>query len=202
MILDNIDFHEFIESIIEILEARDTYTRGHSVRVAHYSYALAKKMGLPKGVTNQVHIAGHLHDIGKIGISDNIIYKMGRLNSEEYEIIKTHSEIGYNILNKVKSLKNIAVIVKHHHERWDGAGYPTGISGKDIPLESRIINIADAYDAMISNRIYRDNLSKALAIREIRNNMGKQFDPIIARLFIDLIQSGFDIDKEIKKSSY
>lgn len=184
MILKEKDFHEFIESFIEILETKDAYTRGHSNRVAHYSMEIAKKMKLSKEEINLAHISGHLHDIGKIGIPDEILGKNGILNDLEFSLIRKHSEFGYNILNKVSVLKEHALIVKHHHERWDGLGYPSALKGNNIPLISRIIAVADSFDAMTSSRSYRLKLDLSYAIEELKRNSWKQFDGEIVAIFL------------------
>jgi HD-GYP domain-containing protein (c-di-GMP phosphodiesterase class II) len=184
MVLTEKDFHEFIESFIEILETKDTYTRGHSNRVAHYSVEIAKEMGLSKKEIDLTHISGHLHDIGKIGIPDIILGKEGRLSDCEFEKIKMHSSFGYNILNKVSVLKEHAVIVKHHHEKWDGSGYPSKLKGKEIPLISRIISVADAFDAMTSNRSYRASLTLNHAVEELKKNSWSQFDGEVVDIFL------------------
>jgi len=184
MLLTEKDFHEFIESFIEILEKKDAYTRGHSNRVAHYAMEIAKKMNLSREEIELAHITGHLHDIGKIGIPDSILSKNGNLNNFEFDLIKKHSEFGYNILNKVSVLKEHALIVKYHHERWDGMGYPSGLKGKDIPLISRIISVADSFDAMTSSRSYRKALDDSFAIKELEKNSWKQFDGEIVEVFL------------------
>lgn len=185
MTLTEKDFHEFIESFIEILETKDAYTRGHSNRVAHYSVEIAKAMKLSQKYINLTHISGHLHDIGKIGIPDSILGKDGKLNDFEYEEIKKHSFYGYNILNKVRVLKEHAIVIKHHHERWDGKGYPSGLKGKDIPVVSRIIAVADAFDAMTSTRSYRKAMNISLASSELEKNSWTQFDGNIVDVFIN-----------------
>ncbi len=187
MLLINKDFYEFIESFIEILETKDTYTRGHSSRVAHYSVAIAKEMNLDKNIIDLVHITGHLHDIGKIGVSDKILTKETKLTDEEYKEIKKHSTYGYNILSKVSVLKEHAIIIKHHHERWDGNGYPSKLKAKEIPLVSRIIAIADAFDAMTSTRHYRKALSFDSASKELRKNSWTQFDGDIVSIFLSKV---------------
>lgn len=192
MFLEKIDFHEFIESIVEILETKDSYTRGHSNRVAHISMAIAREMGLDTKDIELSHFAGHLHDIGKIGIPDSILMKTDKLTTEEYEIIKNHSEYGYKILEKVSSLKEMATIVRHHHERWDGKGYPSGISGEEIPIISRIISVADAFDAMTSNRSYRKPMLFEEAIVQLEKNKGTQFDGEIVDIFIKKVVKNID----------
>lgn len=193
MFLEKIEFHEFIESIVEILETKDSYTRGHSIRVAHYSVLIAKELGLCQNDIELCHFAGHLHDIGKIGISENILLKSTKLEENEYSEIKKHSEYGYNILNKVKSLQEMSIIVKHHHERWDGKGYPNGLSKEEIPLISRIISVADAFDAMTSNRSYKIPMGVEDSLNELKNHSYTQFDGKIVDVFINKIAKNFNI---------
>ncbi|MGB9678496.1 MAG: HD-GYP domain-containing protein [Thermoanaerobacteraceae bacterium] len=172
-------FHDIIECLIAALEAKDVYTKGHSIRVADMTVDLAKKIGLRGKELEKVHIAAHLHDIGKIGISDQILNKKSKLLPHEFEIIKMHPVIGYNILIKSKRLKEIAQIVLYHHERWDGRGYPDGLKETRIPLGARIISICDSIDAMASNRAYRQRLPWEQIKNEILNYKGLQFDPVI-----------------------
>ena len=136
-------------------------------------------MGLEDERVERIHIAGHLHDIGKIGISDKILKNTGKLTLLEYEMMKKHSEIGYEIIKKSEALEDIALIVKHHHEAYDGSGYPDGLKGAQIPLESRILAIGDTIDAMTSHRLYRQKVSLKVCKAEIERCRGKQFDPVI-----------------------
>jgi putative nucleotidyltransferase with HDIG domain len=179
-------YHDIIECLIGALEAKDSYTSGHSERVAHMAYNIGKKYGMNKKKLQQLHLAGHLHDIGKIGIPDNILNKPGKLQPSEYEIIKTHSKVGYDILNKSKKLKEIATIVLYHHERWDGKGYPNGLKGEEIPLSSRIIALSDSIDAMITKRTYKKSLSWEECIDEVIANKGIQFDPHLVDILLEL----------------
>ncbi|MGB9803718.1 HD-GYP domain-containing protein [Desulfofundulus sp.] len=171
--------HDAVECLVSALEARDPYSCGHSRRVADMAVALARLVGLKGGELEMVHIAAHLHDIGKIGIPDQILRKPGRLLPHEYAIIQRHPEIGYNILAKSRQLKRIAVIVLHHHERWDGKGYPRGLKGEAIPLGSRIIALCDAVDAMTSERPYRPPLSWQQCWQEVLAGKARQFDPVL-----------------------
>lgn len=172
-------YHDVIECLVAALEARDIYTSGHSNRVADMVYDMAKALGLSGHALEEVHIAAHLHDIGKLGVPDQILNKKGRLMPHEFEQIKLHSEIGYNILCKSKGLKAIARIVRYHHERWDGKGYPEGLRQDKIPLGSRIIAVSDSIDAMTSARPYRSALSWEACYEEIIANKGIQFDPVV-----------------------
>lgn len=172
-------FHDIIECLIAALEAKDLYTSGHSNRVADMSLDLALVMGLKSIELENVHIAAHLHDIGKMGVPEIILHKKEKLTPNEWAQIQMHSEIGYNILSKSKELSNIAQIVLYHHERWDGSGYPKGLQMHEIPLGSRIIGVADAIDAMTSIRPYRKAMTWDACWEEIQKNKGIQFDPTV-----------------------
>ena len=175
-------YHEMIECLTTALEAKDPYTKGHSTRVADMAYQLGKLVGLQGDALEDLHFAAHLHDIGKIGIPDRVLHKIGPLSTEELTIIQEHPIIGYQILARFSRLKYMATIVLHHHERWDGRGYPAGLRGEEIPLSSRIIAVCDAIDAMTSVRPYREPLTLAECLFELRLNQGKQFDPELLKL--------------------
>jgi len=185
--LDNI---ELTTTLSKALDSRDAYTLHHSENVAKYSVEIARRMKLSKEVCDVIHIGGLLHDIGKIGIPEHILSKPGKLTDEEYQIIKGHPTIGYEMIKHVQSYRENGIldIVLYHHERFDGKGYPTGISGKQIPLVARIVAVADAYDAMVSKRIYRDKLPLEYVLNEICKNKGTQFDPEV----VDAFQSVFE----------
>ncbi|MDH3258334.1 MAG: HD domain-containing protein [Deltaproteobacteria bacterium] len=171
-------YFESISALAAAVEARDIYTNGHSRRVSNFSVAIAKLMGLPDDVVKLVHDASLLHDIGKIGIPDTILHNSSaKLPDELYEVIKTHSVIGENIVKPLHSLRTLCPGVRHHHERVDGNGYPDGLAGKAIPIEARIMAVADAYDAMTSDRPYRNMMSQSMAIKQLKKNSGTQFDP-------------------------
>jgi HD-GYP domain-containing protein (c-di-GMP phosphodiesterase class II) len=178
-------YHDIIESLVTALEAKDLYTKGHSERVANMVHVLSKYLGIKGKKLEIIHIAAHVHDIGKIGVPDKILNKKGKLFPYEYEYIKMHPEIGYNILNKSRKLKDIAKIVLHHHERWDGKGYPSKIKSTDIPLGSRIIAICDSIDAMISKRPYRNPMSYKDCEWEIIKNKGIMYDPLIVDYIVE-----------------
>ena len=178
---------EVMEALANTIDAKDKYTNGHSIRVAKYSRMISAKMGLDEETCENIYYMGLLHDIGKIGVPNEIINKPSRLNDEEYEIIKTHPVIGYEILSKIKSKPELLKGARWHHERFDGKGYPDGLSGEDIPLEARIIAVADAYDAMTSNRSYRKYLPQDVVREEIKKNLGTQFDSEIAKYMLELI---------------
>lgn len=178
-----------IKAFNKFTEAKDVYTGEHSSRVEMYSVELAKFIGLAETRVENVRMAAILHDIGKIGISDNIIKKDSRLDRTEYEQIKLHPSIGADILQNVHFLKDVSIIIRQHHERYDGAGYPRGLKGDEICIEACILALADVYDAITSNRSYRSPLRYEEAQREILANAGTQFHPILARQFVDLVKS-------------
>ena len=176
------DYEEHILSLVDIIEKRDTYTAGHTKRVALYSVLIAKEMGCTQKRQDEMHKAAMLHDIGKISIPDSILLKPNKLTRLEYEIIQEHVTISYEILSKTEIYKNIANIIRHHHERHDGAGYPQGLKGSEIPVLSQIMIVADAFDAMTTNRIYKSKMSVDEAVNEIKELAGKQFNPKIANI--------------------
>ena len=182
--------------IANAIDAKDAYTSGHSVRVAKCASAIARKMRWNEEEVQNLHYIALLHDIGKIGVPDAILNKPARLNNDEFDIIKKHPVIGNDILKDIHVIKNVAEGALYHHERYDGKGYPFGISGEDIPLCARIIGIADAYDAMTSNRIYRRKLSTAKVMEEFERGRGSQFDPQLTDLFLDMLEDHFDVSKE------
>lgn len=176
-------YHDIIHCLVQALEAKDPYTCGHSTRVGEMAYELAVHLEISNDESDKIHIAGHLHDIGKIGIPDATLNNKGTLSEDEWKMIKEHPMIGYEILIKSYKLKSIAEIVKSHHERWDGHGYPNGLKGDEIPLGARIIAICDTIDAMTSTRPYRATFSWDACYEEVIRNAGSQFDPeIVSRL--------------------
>ena len=183
-LLQNKFTRELILSIIRMLEIHDLYTRGHSEKVANLAKSIAKELDLSEKKVNDAYWAGMVHDIGKILIPDYILNKKSSLKDNEFEIIKKHSVWGYQTLSATEDLQNIARFVLFHHERWDGKGYPRGLKGDKIPLISRILAVADAWDAMTTDRAYREALSEKEAIKELKNNKGEQFDPQIVDAFL------------------
>lgn len=171
------------------IDAKDSYTNGHSTRVAHYSKMIAEKYGKDEEQQKNIYFIALLHDVGKIGIPDQIINKPTKLSDEEYAIIKGHPAIGYNILKNIEELPAIAIGARFHHERYDGKGYPLGMAGQDIPEIARIIAVADAYDAMTSNRSYRELMPQEKVKEEIRKGKGTQFDPVFADIMLALIEA-------------
>jgi len=175
-----------IKALVTALEARDEYTKGHTSRVSKYSLMLGRHMGLSIFELDKLEIAANLHDIGKIGVRDDILLKPGKLSDEEYAKIQEHAVIGAEILRPLNSLNDVVPLILFHHERWDGNGYPSMIKGTDIPLGARIIAIADTFDAITSDRPYRKALSEAKAVEIIKQNIGSQFCPRCAGAFIEL----------------
>lgn len=187
---------DIVQTIRATVEAKDSYTRGHSDRVSAYSVLLGKYLNLSEQELEIIKIGGLFHDVGKIGIPDTILLKNGKLTDEEYTEIKKHPIIGSNIIGDSEMFTNIIPFVKYHHERFDGRGYPEGLSGDSIPYMARIAAIADSFDAMSSRRVYRDSLPKDVVREEIAKNAGTQFDPDIAQVFLDLLDNHYD---EIEK---
>lgn len=185
-------FVQTITALSEAVDANDRYTSGHSTRVAEYAYLIAERMGKSKEEQEEIYRAGLLHDVGKIRIPADIINKPGRLTEEEFNIIRIHPATGYHILRGISEDSLIAVAAKYHHERYDGKGYPNGLSGKKIPEIARIIGIADAYDAMTSNRSYRNALPQEVVRGEIEKCKGTQFDPDIAEIMLQMIDEDKD----------
>ncbi len=178
-------YFQTISCLAEALDARDSYTKGHSERVTRYALEIAGRMNIAGSDYEILKYASILHDIGKIGIVDDILHKKFKLTEEEYEVIKSHPSFGEKILKPVSFLKEIRQIVRHHHEKFDGTGYPEGLTGEKIPLLSRIISVADSFDAMTSSRPYRDTISFEDAVTELLQNRGTQFDPNIVDVFVD-----------------
>lgn len=176
----------------QTVEAKDPYTRGHSDRVSEFSVLVGQKMGLDETTLHTLKIGGLFHDIGKIGIPDSILLKESKLNDEEYSQIKNHPTIGVHMLGDAEVFKNIIPMVKHHHERFDGRGYPSQLTGKDIPLIARIAAVADTFDAMTSKRTYRDALPLDVVKAEIEKCSGTQFDPEIANIFLDILNNDYN----------
>jgi len=179
---------EFSKVLAFTLEEKDPYTSGHSERVCYYADFISKRLGLNPADRNEIRIASYLHDIGKIGISNRFINKKGALSSTEWAIIKQHTKKSLELLIPLNLSPSILSYIHHHHERYDGTGYPDGLAGDRIPLGARIIAIADAYDSMTSDRPYRKPLSNGEAKNELLINSGKQFDPQLVSIFIDLLK--------------
>ncbi len=190
---------ETIRALIQAVEEKDRYTRGHSERVTIFSLKIAQKLGLDQRQLDIIKYAGYLHDIGKIGIDINILQKKGKLDAAEYDLVKNHPLIGERIIAPIEFLKNVRGCISQHHERYDGFGYPLGIKGTDMGLEARILSVADAYDAMITDRPYRRAMSKDRALAELRRCSGTQFDPEVVEAFIEVLQTDLEI-RALEKS--
>ena len=177
-----------VEVLAAAIDAKDAYTNGHSGRVAEYAREIGRRCGFTKKQQDELYMMGLLHDVGKIGVPDAVIKKPGKLTDEEIEVIRTHPVIGEQMLPKTAEMARMAIGVRWHHERYDGAGYPDGLSGKDIPEQARIIAVADAYDAMTSSRSYRDVLEKDAVRQELLNGKGTQFDPVFAGVMLQIME--------------
>lgn len=183
VVLEKVLIHELIDVVVNILDARDPYTFIHSWRVAELSVLISENMGLPKEGIEKLHIAAHLHDIGKIGVPDKMLNKIGKLSDGEIVHMQAHPRIGCNIIERLPILGEISQIVLYHHERFDGLGYPDGLKGESIPLESRIISVADAFDALSSDRPYRKAKKYDECFEEINLHVGNQFCPTVVKHF-------------------
>ena len=181
-----------LEALTASIDAKDTYTCGHSQRVAHLTQQLARAVGLDEHTVGRMHIAGLVHDVGKIGVPESVLTKPGRLTKQEFALMQKHPEIGHRILKDIPQLRDILPGVLYHHERFDGDGYPEGQVGKRIPMVARLISLADAFDAMSSTRTYRPALSRPAAMKEILDFAGTQFDPEFAPIFVKLDFSEYD----------
>ena len=193
----NLFFH-VVESLATAIDAKDKYTNGHSTRVAEYAKEIAKRAGYSEGMQEEIYIMGLLHDVGKIGIPDEVINKPGKLDDAEFGIIKKHPVMGAHILDSIKERPTLALGAKYHHERYDGKGYPNGLIGEDIPEAARIIAVADAYDAMSSYRSYRDVLSQEMIIKELNDGKQTQFDSRFADIMLSIINE--DKDYKLRES--
>ena len=192
-------YMDSIEILRHTVEAKDPYTKGHSDRVSEYAVLLGKKLNLPDEDIEKLRIGGLFHDIGKIGIPDSILLKESNLTDEEYAKIKEHPVIGYNMIQHATMFKNILDIVKHHHEKFDGTGYPDKLAGTNIPYLARLTSIVDSFDAMTSRRSYRDSLPMDVVKSEILQNFGSQFDPEIGIVFLDILDNDFNSIKQIQE---
>lgn len=191
-------YMESIETLRFTVEAKDTYTRGHSDRVSEYSVLLGQKLGLSDEDINTLKIGGLFHDIGKIGVPDSILLKDSKLTDDEYSEIKNHPSIGAHILSNATIFDDVLPIVKHHHERYDGNGYPGKLKGEEIPYLARIAAVADAFDAMTSRRTYRNSLELDVVKAEIERCKGTQFDPTLADAFLDILNNDYEKIDEIR----
>ena len=192
-------------SMVTALDLKDNYTARHSAAVAQYAFDIATAMGIPEHECYVAHLAGLLHDLGKIGIPDSILNSHSRLDDSEWRVVKSHSEAGRDILHNISEFGELAEIILYHHERYDGNGYPAQLAGEAIPLMSRIICVADSYSAMISNRPYSRRMTAKEAAEELERQSGLQFDPYIAGVFLGILNSrteayrmGRDVDFHVE----
>lgn len=187
---------ESITTVANTIDAKDDYTKGHSIRVAYYAEALARKIGWSEEDVQNIHYVALLHDIGKIGVPDSVLNKPFKLTNVEFELIKNHTVMGGEILKDIKMFPKVDIGAKYHHERYDGKGYPNGLKGEEIPLVARIIGIVDSYDAMASNRVYRKRLQDEIVKEELIRGRGTQFDPYLVDQFMELLEEG-ELQKNI-----
>jgi len=175
-----------LHALTSAIDAKDSYTHGHTERVAMLARMLGEKIGLDRETVERLYISGLVHDVGKIGVPEAVLCKPGKLTDDEFELIKMHPEIGGRILQDIRQMQDLLPGVLYHHERWDGRGYPSRLAGRDIPLFGRLIGLADAFDAMSSTRTYRSAMDLNEVLSEIRRCAGAQFDPELAEAFLDL----------------
>lgn len=176
-----------VRALAAAIEAKDDYTRGHSDRVTQFAMQIGRAIGLPEARLRMLELAGFLHDVGKIGIPENLLRKAGPLTKEEYEIVKQHARLGGDIIQNIAGADEIAEAVLHHHERWDGRGYPDAVPAEKTSILARILTVADAYDAMSSQRPYRDRLAQEHVVRTLREGAGAQFDPAVVEVFLGVL---------------
>jgi putative nucleotidyltransferase with HDIG domain len=184
-----------VTALSKLIENRDLSTKEHSVGVRNLAVKIGQKLNFTLEQLEELSIAATLHDIGKIGIPENVLNKPDKLTEDEYELIKEHSKIGYEALNEINRLKNVAKYILHHHEKYDGTGYPSQQVGCEIPLASRVLAIADVYEAITSDRVYRKAMTKEQGIEIMANGKGSHFDPELLKIFFAILEE----DKEIKK---
>jgi len=191
-------YMDTIEALRLVVDAKDIYTRGHSDRVAYYSKKIGERLELNEKDLETLRISGLFHDVGKIGTRDDLIFKSEKLDAAEYEEIKKHPLKGAHILSAVSMFKEVVPLVKSHHEKVDGSGYPDGLKGEEIPLLARVISVADAFDAMMSDRLYRSKLKLSEAIYQLQNNAGTQFDTRIVGLFVEILDNYDEMREELQ----
>jgi HD-GYP domain-containing protein (c-di-GMP phosphodiesterase class II) len=186
---------EFLEVLAETIETKDRFMRGHARRVAFYAGLIADRLDLGVEIQERVRISAFLHDLGKVGVPTDLLLRAGALEPGEREIVERHPVIGAHLLKPLDLPYVIPVAIRHHHEWWDGSGYPDGLAGEEIPLEARIIAVADAFDAMTCDRPYRQALRREVVIAEFKRYAGIQFDPTLSRIFLEILEQGVaDVD--------
>jgi len=183
-----------MEALADSIDQRDDFTFEHSLRVADHSFKIARELKLPEGATEDIHLAARIHDLGKVGLTNRVLFKRGHLSELEWERIREHPQIGENIAGRLKFYRHSATILRHHHENYDGSGYPDGLKGDNIPIGARIIRVADAFDAMATDRPYRKALPRTKAIEQIRDGSGTLFCPQVVRAFMKVIAEEDPID--------
>jgi putative nucleotidyltransferase with HDIG domain len=181
-------FYNTVETLVRTIQAKDQYTSGHSTRVSRYALLIADKLGLSTKEKHQLYLAAMLHDIGKIGVPDELLHRPGKLSDEEMERVRNHVQLGASMIEMLGEMHPIVPLIRHHHECWDGSGYPDGMKGEEIPLISRIISVADMYDAMTSDRPYRSRRSHQEAVEEIKRTNGSKLDPRVAEVFLQVLK--------------
>ena len=181
-------FYNTVETLVRTIQAKDQYTSGHSTRVSRYSLLIGEKLNLSSKEKHQLYLASMLHDIGKIGVPDDLLNRAGKLTEEEMEQVRSHVQLGASMIEMLGEMHPIVPLIRHHHEAWDGSGYPDGLRGEEIPLISRIVSVADMYDAMTSDRPYRSRRSQQEAIAEINRTRGTKLDPRVADAFLEVLQ--------------
>ena len=177
--------HDLVQSIVSALEARDPHTAEHSLRVADMTERTCQLMELPIDQATDIHMAAHVHDIGKIALPDAVLHRDRRLTPQEHQMLRDHARVGADIVGRCASLRGIATIVRHHHERWDGTGFPDGLAGEQIPLGARIVAVCDSIDAMMGKRLSKTSLTHEECKQEIELGVGTSFDPQVARFVLD-----------------
>ena len=180
--------------LMRALDAKDNYTLEHTQNVAALTMKIADKLKLSQNDKMILQISAYFHDIGKIGMPDNILQKSGPLHMDEFMQIKSHPVIGADIIGEIEELREVAKIIRHHHEKYDGSGYPDGLKGEEIPYFSRILTIADIYDALTSRRVYKNEISKQQVLSEMKKNSGIQFDPYLLQVFLDITENDENFD--------
>lgn len=192
----HLETQETLKVLAITVDERDKYTFFHSVHVAEYARKISEQLRLPLNEVNEIEMSGQVHDLGKVGIEDSILNKNSKLNDEEYNKVKKHPQIAYRLLKNLKPYKKGATYVLYHHEHYDGSGYPEKISGSDIPLGARVLSVADSYDAMTTDRPYREALPHSIAISELKKCSGTQFDPKVVDAFVTVLKNDYGFEEE------
>ncbi|UCG53624.1 MAG: HD domain-containing protein [Candidatus Latescibacterota bacterium] len=195
-------FYNTVETLVRAIQARDQYTSGHSARVSRYALLIAEKYGLSTREKHHLYLASMLHDIGKIGIPDRLLNRPGDLAEEEIEQVRSHVKMGASMLKALGEMHPVVPLILHHHEAYDGSGYPDGLKGEQIPLMSRVLSVADTYDAMTSDRPYRQAMSKADAIAELKRCSGTSFDPKVVNVFLEILEEQSSAVIEIEEPQF